>query len=78
MPCRLLKFRLPILVLQGNLKRKQHELTVGSGLMIDQEADVKQTGNAVIPIVGLNLAFLDDDLIISAKYEFFTKMDLNQ
>ncbi|MCB2206878.1 MAG: hypothetical protein KQH67_01170 [Bacteroidetes bacterium] len=55
---------------QGN------QLSVGSQLMADQEADVTQTGNAITPIVGLNLAFLDDDLIISAKYEFFTKMDL--
>ncbi|PLW97920.1 MAG: hypothetical protein C0591_05595 [Marinilabiliales bacterium] len=60
----------------GQLEAQATELTVGAGLMGDQEADVTQTGSAVTPIVGLNLAFLDDDLIISAKYEFFTKMDL--
>ncbi len=60
----------------GQLESQAAELTVGAGLMGDQEADVTQTGSAVTPIVGLNLAFLEDDLIISAKYEFFTKMDL--
>ncbi len=60
----------------GQLEAQATQLTVGSGLMADQEADVKQTGNAITPIVGLNLAFLEDDLIISAKYEFFTKMNL--
>lgn len=58
------------------LEQQAAELTVGAALMGDQEADVTQTGSAITPIIGLNLAFLDDDLIISAKYEFFTKMDL--
>ena len=52
------------------------ELTIGAGLMGDQEADVKQTGSGITPIVGLNLAFLEDNLIIGVKYEFMTKMDL--
>jgi long-subunit fatty acid transport protein len=60
----------------GQLEAQATELTIGSGLMIDQEADVTQTGSAITPIVGLNLSFLEDDLMISAKYEFFTKMDL--
>ena len=52
------------------------QLTIGSGLMGDQEADVKQTGSGITPIVGLNLAFFEDKLNIGVKYEFMTKMDL--
>ena len=52
------------------------QLTVGSGLMNDQEADVKQTGSGITPIIGLNLAFFEDKLNIGVKYEFMTKMDL--
>jgi len=52
------------------------ELTVGAGLMGDQDADVTQTGSGITPIVGLNLAFFEDKLNIGIKYEFMTKMDL--
>ena len=44
--------------------------------MGDQEADVKQTGSGVTPIIGANLSFLDEDLNIGLKYEFKTNMDL--
>ncbi len=60
----------------GILDQQATELTVGAGLMGDQEADVKQTGSGITPIVGVNLAFLDDDLTFGIKYEFKTKMDL--
>lgn len=42
----------------------------------DQDADVIQTGNAITPIVGANLSFMNDKLNIGIKYEFLTKMDL--
>jgi len=60
----------------GALEQQAAELTVGAGLMGDQEADVKQTGSGITPIVGLNLAFFEDKLNIGVKYEFKTKMDL--
>ncbi len=52
------------------------QLMAGASLMVDQEADVKQTGSGITPIVGVNLSFLDDDLNIGIKYEFMTKLDL--
>jgi len=49
----------------------------GLGMVLaDQDADITQTGNAITPIVGANLSFLNDDLNIGIKYEFHTKMDL--
>ncbi len=41
-----------------------------------QEADVEQTGNAFTPIVGLNLALMEDKLNIGIKYEFKTELEL--
>ncbi len=60
----------------AELHQQSLELTVGASLMGDQEADVKQTGSGITPIVGVNLAFLDDDLTFGIKYEFKTKMEL--
>ena len=60
----------------GVLTQQAAELTVGAGLMGDQDADVTQTGSGITPIVGLNLAFFEDKLNIGIKYEFMTKMDL--
>ncbi|MFN8256381.1 MAG: outer membrane protein transport protein [Bacteroidales bacterium] len=52
------------------------QLTAGSALMVDQEADVTQTGNGWTPILGLNLSLMDGKLNIGAKYEFKTNMTL--
>jgi len=51
-------------------------LTGGAALMGDQTADVTQTGNGWTPILGLNLALMEDKLNIGIKYEFMTKMTL--
>ncbi len=45
-------------------------------LMADQEADVKQTGSGVTPILGANISLLDEDLNIGIKYEFQTEIEL--
>ena len=58
------------------LHQQSLQLTAGSRLFNDQEVDVKQTGHGITPIVGLDLAFLEDDLIFAFKYEFKTKMDV--
>lgn len=52
------------------------QLAAGASLMLDQEADITQTGSGITPILGANLSFLDDALNIGIKYEFKTKMDL--
>lgn len=52
------------------------QLNGSAVLMADQEADVEQTGNGVTPIVGVNLAFMEDKLNIGIKYEFQTNMEL--
>jgi len=58
------------------LHQQSQELTAGSTLFNDQEVDVKQTGNGITPIIGLDLSFLEDDLIFAFKYEFKTNMDV--
>jgi long-chain fatty acid transport protein len=50
------------------------QLTAQSTLMKDQEADVKQKGSGITPIVGVNLSLLEDKLNIGIKYEFHTDM----
>lgn len=52
------------------------EMTGAAFLMNDQEADVEQTGNGICPILGVNLAFMEDKLNIGIKYEFQTNMEL--
>ncbi len=51
-------------------------LTANAILMADQEADVKQTGTGITPILGANLSFMDDDLNIGIKYEFKTEIEM--
>jgi long-chain fatty acid transport protein len=52
------------------------ELQAGALLMADQEADVIQKGSGFTPIIGLNLALLEDKLNIGVKYEFKTSMTI--
>jgi len=42
----------------------------------NQKADIVQKGNGFTPIIGANLTFLEGKLNIGLKYEFLTKMDL--
>ncbi len=68
---------------QASFFGKATELTVKAAqlsgtaiLMADQEADVKQTGSGVTPILGANISLLDEDLNIGIKYEFKTELEL--
>lgn len=54
------------------------QLTGMAYLMGDQEGDITQEGTGITPIIGMNLAFMEDDLNIGIKYEFRTKMDITQ
>jgi long-subunit fatty acid transport protein len=45
-------------------------------LLRDQSADVKQTGSAITPILGVNLNLMENKLNIGLKYEFITKITL--
>lgn len=45
-------------------------------VMADQEADVKQVGSGITPIIGANFSLMDGDLNIGMKYEFKTSLDL--
>lgn len=54
----------------------RNELQAGALLMADQEADVVQKGSGFTPILGLNLALLEDKLNIGVKYEFKTSMTI--
>ncbi|MCD6179945.1 MAG: hypothetical protein J7K39_08575 [Bacteroidales bacterium] len=47
-----------------------------NGVTADQDADVIQSGDAITPIIGVNLTLLNDKLNIGIKYEFLTKMNL--
>ncbi|MCK5788493.1 MAG: hypothetical protein KAH32_05820, partial [Chlamydiia bacterium] len=40
------------------------------------EVDVEQTGSGVTPIIGVNIALMEDRLNIGAKYEFKTEMTI--
>ncbi|MCK5782340.1 MAG: hypothetical protein KAH10_07095 [Flavobacteriales bacterium] len=42
----------------------------------DREVDVEQFGSGVTPILGVNLAFMEDRLNIGLKYEFATEMEV--
>jgi len=52
------------------------QYTAKSTLLVNQEADVKQTGSGFAPILGINLNLLQDKLNIGMKYEFVTKLKL--
>ncbi len=45
-------------------------------LLSDQEADVIQTGTGLTPIIGLNFNLMESKLNIGLKYEFITKLTL--
>jgi len=59
-----------------DLTTQSGQLAAGAVLMGDQEADVKQTGNGITPIIGANISLMEDKLNFGIKYEFKTKMDL--
>lgn len=42
----------------------------------DRVVDVAQYGSGITPIIGVNLAFMEDRLNIGLKYEFATEMDI--
>ena len=43
---------------------------------VDREVDVEQVGNGFTPIIGANLTFMEERMNIGLKYEFATKMDV--
>lgn len=44
--------------------------------LVDQEADVTQTGNGITPIIGINISLLEKNLNIGIKYEMKTPLKL--
>jgi long-subunit fatty acid transport protein len=53
------------------------ESYVRSVLLADQEdVDIEQTGSGFAPIIGVNLSLLEEKLNIGMKYEFRTKIEL--
>ena len=62
--------------LAGELLVQAGQLQGGAALMGDQEGDITQTGAGITPIIGANLSFFDNDLNIGLKYEFETKLEL--
>jgi len=58
------------------LATQSQQLTGAAFLMGDQEAEIEQTGSGITPIIGVNLALLEDRLNIGVKYEFKTAMEL--
>jgi len=42
----------------------------------DREVDVQQFGSGITPIIGANLTFMEERMNIGLKYEFATKMDV--
>ncbi len=57
-------------------KSQAEQLYGGAALMGDQEGDITQTGSGITPIIGANFSFFGDDLNIGLKYEFETKLEL--
>lgn len=58
------------------LATQSEQLQAGALLMGDQEADIKQDGNGITPIIGANLALFENRLNIGFKYEFKTSLEL--
>ncbi len=58
------------------LATQSQQLTGAAFLMGDQEAEIEQTGSGITPIIGVNLALLEDRLNFGIKYEFKTSMEL--
>jgi long-subunit fatty acid transport protein len=52
------------------------QLLAGAFLMGDQEGDITQTGTGITPIIGANFTFMENDLSIGLRYEFKTKLEL--
>ncbi len=66
---------LTIAQLQGGYNQKAAYLAGNALATSDQEADVKQTGTGITPILGVNLT-LGEKLNIGIRYEFNTKITL--
>ncbi len=60
----------------GELNKQAAKLEVAAQLMGGQEADVKQKGSGISPILGLNLSLMEEKLNIGVKYEFQTNIEL--
>lgn len=67
---------LPIQQTQAAFNTAATGYTNKAFLLSDQEADVTQTGTGFTPIIGLNLNLLESKLNIGLKYEFITKLTL--
>ncbi len=59
---------------QGDAATATGEQVVGATGV--KNVDVEQTGSGIAPIIGANIALMDDRLNIGAKYEFKTKMNI--
>jgi len=51
-------------------------MTATGAQMGDKAVDVEQSGSGFTPIIGVNIALMEDRLNIGAKYEFKTKMTI--
>jgi len=51
-------------------------METAAGALADQKLDAKQSGSGFTPIIGVNLAFMEDKLNIGIKYEFKTNLEL--
>ena len=64
--------------LQGNiseLETNRATLAATAQIVADQEGDIEQTGTGITPIIGVNIS-PNDKLNIGLKYEFQTKLEL--
>lgn len=61
---------------QGAYFGTAQKLERNASLMVDQEGDITQKGSGITPIIGANLNFLNEKLNIGLKYEFETKLEL--
>jgi long-subunit fatty acid transport protein len=50
--------------------------TLGAGYLADKELDAEQTGSGYTPILGANIALMEDKINIGIKYEFKTNMEV--
>ncbi|HAF29810.1 MAG TPA: hypothetical protein DCG75_12260 [Bacteroidales bacterium] len=51
-------------------------MDLNAALLRDQEGEIEQTGSGIAPIIGANINLLDKKLNIGLKYEFMTKLEL--
>ncbi|MDF1549155.1 MAG: hypothetical protein P1P88_15120 [Bacteroidales bacterium] len=61
---------------QGTYYGAATNFYTGAAALADKELDVKQKGSGFTPILGANIALMEDKLNIGIKYEFQTNMDV--